>query len=64
METKINTEGYVTTSDLMRHLSLPKSTFELLVKQGMPVLRIGKARRFKVSAVENWLMNRRKENNA
>lgn len=64
MEIKTNTEGYVTTSDLMRHLSLPKSTFELLVKQGMPVLRIGKARRFKVSEVEIWLMNRSKENNA
>lgn len=63
-QSEIITEGYVTTSELMRYLSLPKSTFELLVKQGMPVLRIGKSRRFKVSEVENWLINRSKDSNA
>ena len=57
----IKTEGYVTTIELMRHLSLPKSTFEKLTKEGMPVLRIGKARRFKISEVETWLKNKAQE---
>ena len=63
-QNQVKTESYVTTSEMMRYLSLPKSTFELLVKQGMPVLRIGKSRRFKVSEVENWLINRSKDSNA
>lgn len=54
-------EKWVTTQELMQHLSLPKSTFELLIKRGMPVLRIGKSRRFKVSVVEKWLKSREQE---
>ena len=50
-----NTIGWLTTKEIMRYLALPKSTFESLVKKGMPLLRIGKARRFKVSEVESWL---------
>ncbi len=55
------TEGYVTTKEAMRYLALPKSTFELLIKQGMPVLRIGKSRRFRVSEIEAWLKNKAQE---
>jgi len=54
-QNKTNTESWVNALDVMKHLSLPKSTFEKLIKQGMPVLRIGKARRFKVSQVEKWI---------
>jgi excisionase family DNA binding protein len=50
-----NTAGWLTTKEIMRHLALPKSTFEMLVKKGMPVLRIGKVRRFQVAEVEAWL---------
>ena len=52
---KTNKEAWVSASEVMKYLSLPKSTFEKLTKQGMPVLRIGKARRFKLSQVEKWL---------
>ena len=57
-DTSENTTSWLTTKEIMRHFALPKSTFELLVKKGMPVLRIGKVRRFRVSEVENWLKNR------
>lgn len=52
---KTNKEVWVSALEVMKYLSLPKSTFEKLTKQGMPVLRIGKARRFKLSQVEKWL---------
>lgn len=52
---KTNKEKWVSAVEVMKYLSLPKSTFEKLTKQGMPVLRIGKARRFKLSQVEKWL---------
>lgn len=52
---KTNKEAWVSALEVMKYLSLPKSTFEKLTKQGMPVLRIGKARRFKLSQVEKWL---------
>lgn len=50
-----NVELWVDAGSVMKYLSLPKSTFEKLIKQGMPLLRIGKVRRFKLSQVEKWL---------
>lgn len=50
-----NEESWVNAVEVMKYLALPKSTFEKLFKQGMPVLRIGKLRRFKLSEVEKWL---------
>ena len=52
---KTNEESWVNALEVMKYLSLPKSTFEKLTKQGMPVLRIGRGRRFKLSQVEKWL---------
>jgi excisionase family DNA binding protein len=54
-ENNTNKELWVEATEVMKYLSLPKSTFEKLIKQGMPVLRIGKVRRFKLSQVEKWL---------
>lgn len=51
------TKTWITSKEMMHYLALPKSTFELLIKRGMPLLRIGKIRRFKVGEVETWLKN-------
>jgi len=51
------TKTWITSKEMMHYLALPKSTFELLIKRGMPLLRIGKIRRFKIGEVETWLKN-------
>jgi len=56
-KTHDQTKTWITSKEMMHYLALPKSTFELLIKRGMPLLRIGKIRRFKVGEVETWLKN-------
>lgn len=51
-------DGYVTSGVVKHYFSLPKSSFEALVKQGMPHLCIGGVRRFKLAEVEAWLKER------
>lgn len=54
MDDNSKKEKYVDANAVMEFFSLPRSTLELLIKRGLPVLRIGKARRFKLSDVEDW----------
>jgi len=56
IETK--NEGYVSSTVVKNYFSIPKSTFEMLVKQGMPHIRIGAVRRFRLLEVESWLVAR------
>jgi len=56
-KTHDRTKTWLTSKEMMHYLALPKSTFELLIKRGMPLLRIGKIRRFKIQEVETWLKN-------
>lgn len=53
--TKEKIEAWVDYKSVMEHFSMPKSTLELLVSQGMPHLKIGRARRFKLSLVQKWI---------
>jgi|LakMenE01Jun11ns_1017448.scaffolds.fasta_scaffold9781339_3 hypothetical protein len=52
-------EAFVNAHTMIEHLCIGRSTFEALVKNGMPCLRLKGIRRFKISEVEAWL----KENN-
>jgi len=51
-------EGYVSSTIIKNYFSIPKSSFELLVKQGMPHILIGAVRRFRLLEVESWLIAR------
>jgi excisionase family DNA binding protein len=46
---------YVGTKELCELFSIPRSTLELLIKNGLPVVRIGKSRRYKIEEVDQWL---------
>jgi hypothetical protein len=54
-------EAFVDTNQMLSHLKLSRAMFELLVVEGLPLLRIGKARRFKISQVEDWLKSRERK---
>lgn len=51
-------ENYVSSGVVKKYFALPKSSFEVLVKEGMPHIRIGAVRRFKLPEVEAWLIAR------
>lgn len=46
---------YVGTKELCELFSISRSTLELLIKNGLPVVRIGKSRRYKIEDVDGWL---------
>lgn len=46
---------YVGTKELCELFSLSRSTLELLIKNGLPVVRIGKSRRYRIEDVDQWL---------
>lgn len=48
-------ETYITSAELIEILAISKSTLENLCKRGMPLLRVGKSRRFLLSDVQKWL---------
>ena len=54
-------EPFSDTNKMIAHLKLSRAKFELLILEGMPMLRIDKSRRFKISEVEEWLRNRNKQ---
>jgi len=53
-------EPYVDLHKLLQHFSIARAKVEKLIREGMPILRIGKSRRFKISEVEEWLKNNQK----
>lgn len=53
-------EPYVDLHKLLEHFSIARAKVEKLIREGMPILRIGKSRRFRLSEVEEWLKNKQK----
>ena len=54
-EDTLKNESWVDAKAVQKYFSIPKSTFEMWFRRGMPCLRFNKARRFKLSAVEAWM---------
>jgi excisionase family DNA binding protein len=48
-------ENYLTSKELLEVLKMGRSTLELLVKRGLPHIKIGKSRRFLLSEVAQFL---------
>jgi excisionase family DNA binding protein len=53
-------ENYLTMADLMKYLNVGRAAIHRYITQGMPSVKLGGLRRFKVSEVENWLRNSKK----
>lgn len=51
----INNEPWVDAKAVQKHFGMSKSNFEIWYRRGMPVFRIEKLRRFRISEVEKWL---------
>lgn len=56
--TRSTGEPWVSRKELAEHLGVCLKTVDNLVRAGMPSLKLGKSRRFRVSAVEGWLEHR------
>ena len=54
----IQVEKWVDIHELVEHFGLSKAKLEQLHSEGLPVLRIGKVRRYKITEVEAWLKER------
>ena len=48
-------ETYLTSNELMQVLQMARSTMEVLVRRGMPCVKLGRNRRLKLSEVDEWL---------
>jgi len=46
---------YIGTSELMKTLSISRSTVNRMVKRGMPHLWIGSVRRYPLNQILDWL---------
>lgn len=51
-------ELYVDSLEVMKYLSVSKSTLERLVADGMPHVKINRSRRYKLSEIDRWLNKR------
>lgn len=51
-------ELYVDSLEVMKYLSVSKSTLERLVADGMPHIKINRSRRYKLSEIDRWLNKR------
>lgn len=51
----LHEEPWVDAKTIQKHFGMSKSNFEIWFRRGMPVMRIDKLRRFKISQVEAWL---------
>lgn len=49
------TEPYVTIREVAAHLGMSVSWVEKAVVRGLPSHKLGRARRFRLSEVEQWL---------
>jgi predicted DNA-binding transcriptional regulator AlpA len=56
-----NFEPYVDSNAVMEFLSVPRRTLELLVKQGLPHIRINRSRRYRLSEIQAWLDAKQEE---
>ena len=53
-------EPYVDLHAVLKYFSIARAKVEKLIHEGMPMLRIGKSRRFRLTEVEQWLKDRQK----
>lgn len=58
MDNNTKHEAWVDTNYMLQHFDISRGKFEQLVAEGLPVLRIDGARRFKPTEVEHWLKQR------
>mgnify|MGYP003631655392 CR=1 FL=1 len=54
------TENWVLAETMRQHFAMPRSTMEVLIRRGLPHIKLGRNRRFKLSEVENWLKTNQK----
>ena len=55
-----DSENYLTMNELIKHLKVTRTSINRWMNKGMPSVKLGTLRRFKVSEVENWLRNSKK----
>lgn len=55
-----DSENYLTMNELIKHLKVTRTSINRWINKGMPSVKLGTLRRFKVSEVENWLRNSKK----
>jgi excisionase family DNA binding protein len=48
-------EPYVNMHRLMDHFKVSRPKVEAMIHEGLPMLRLGRSRRFKITEVEEWL---------
>jgi len=53
-------ENYLTMDELMKYLKVSRVSIQRYMIKGMPSVKLGGLRRFKISEVENWLRNSKK----
>jgi len=53
-------ENYLTAEELMKYLKVSRVSITRYMKRGMPSVKLGGLRRFKISDVENWLKDKAK----
>jgi excisionase family DNA binding protein len=55
-----DSENYLTMNELIKHLKVTRTSINRWMNKGMPSVKLGTLRRFKISEVENWLRNSKK----
>jgi excisionase family DNA binding protein len=55
-----NVENYLTMDELMKYLKVSRVSITRYMNKGMPSVKLGGLRRFKISEIENWLRNSKK----
>lgn len=51
---------YLTKKEVCEIFRISESSLNRLIAKGLPIIKIGKAVRFKLSIVERWLIEERK----
>ena len=51
-------DQYLSTAELMKHLSISRSTVNRLVARGLPHIWVGSVRRFSVKQIAEWFGER------
>lgn len=55
MSTSTDSARLFTAGELAEHYSLSRATIYNLMDRGMPSVKIGRSRRFRLAAVDQWL---------
>lgn len=50
-----DSEKYITTDELMSYLKVARCSIQRYIARGLPSVKIGGFRRFKLSEVEAWI---------